>query len=122
MFFINEEIYQGMITDLSYLKSLASDDDSFIRDMINIFIEQVDEYKTAMPELLLKADYDRLSKMAHKAKSSLAVMGMAEVADMLQKLEILAQKGDEIESYAGMIDLFITKSDEAIHELQQAYP
>lgn len=111
-----------MITDLSYLKSLASDDDSFIRDMINIFVEQIEEYKTEMPELLKNENYDKLSKIAHKAKSSVAVMGMSAEAEMLQKLELLALKSDETDSYAGMIDLFIAKTEEAIQELEQAYP
>lgn len=111
-----------MITDLSYLKSLANDDESFIRDMINIFTEQVEEYKKEMPDLLRNAEYVKLSKVAHKAKSSLSVMGMAAEAELLQKLEVLALKSDETESYAGMIDRFITKSEQAIKELEQAYP
>ncbi len=111
-----------MITDLSYLKSLASNDESFIRDMINIFNEQLDEYKTEMPELLKNAEYDKLSKMAHKAKSSVAVMGMKAEAEMLQKLEIMALKSEEIDTYPGMIDLFFERIEGAIKELEEAYP
>ena len=86
-----------MITDLTYLKSLASEDESFIRDMINIFREQFEEYAKEMPELLEEAEFIKLSKMAHKAKSSVAVMGMSAVADMLQKLEMLAKSGEQSE-------------------------
>ena len=111
-----------MITDLSYLKSLASDDESFIRDMINIFNEQIEEYKTEMPVLLENADYDKLSMMAHKAKSSVAVMGMSAEAEILQKLEIMAKSGDGVDRYGKMIEQILEKMDAAIDELEQAYP
>ncbi len=111
-----------MITDLSYLKSLANNDESFIRDMINIFKEQFEEYRIEMPDLLEKSDFNNLSKMAHKAKSSVAVMGMTSEADILQKLEILSKTGKQSEDYAEMINIFITQTSEAISELEQTYP
>lgn len=111
-----------MITDLTYLKSLANDDESFIRDMINIFKEQIEEYKTQMPEFLESANFDRLSKMAHKAKSSVAVMGMNSEAELLKELEILAKNSEQVERYEGMLESFFKKSDEALNELKAAYP
>ena len=112
----------GMITDLTYLKSLANDDESFIRDMINIFKEQIEEYKIQMPELLVNSDYNSLSKMAHKAKSSVAVMGMAAEAEKLKELEALARNSKETERYEEMVRHFLRKSGEAIAELDAAYP
>jgi HPt (histidine-containing phosphotransfer) domain-containing protein len=111
-----------MITDLSYLKTLASDDESFIRDMINIFREQFEEYAQGMPELLEKTDFINLSKLAHKAKSSVAVMGMSTVADTLQKLEVLAKTGDQSELYGEIVQNFLDQTRLAIDELEQAYP
>ncbi len=111
-----------MITDLTYLKSLASDDESFIRDMINIFKEQFEEYAQEMPEMLKKTDFSNLSKMAHKAKSSVAVMGMSAVAEMLQKLEIHAKIGEQSDVYGEIIQNFLDQTRLAIEELEQAYP
>lgn len=111
-----------MITDLAYLKSLANEDETFIRDMINIFKEQFIEYQERMPELLEKSDYTNLSKLAHKVKSSVAVMGMSAEADHLQRLEILAKTGEQAESYKEIIQNFIDKTRLAIKELELAYP
>ena len=86
-----------MITDLNYLKTMSGGDAKFIREMIDLFREQIDEYTILMPDLLVKRDYDGLSKTAHKAKSSVAVMGMTQVADLLKDLEVLANKGKETE-------------------------
>jgi HPt (histidine-containing phosphotransfer) domain-containing protein len=107
-----------MITDLNYLKTMSGGDDNFIREMIDLFREQIGEYKQFMPELLRNKDYDSLSKMAHKAKSSVAVMGMAQVADQLKDLEILANKGEEVDRYESFVNEFLEQCELALIELE----
>ncbi len=107
-----------MITDLNYLKTMSGGDSNFIREMIELFREQIDEYRQQMPELLRSGNYDGLSKMAHKAKSSVSVMGMNQVADLLKELELLAQEGKQVKRYEGMIQEFLDQSQLAIEELQ----
>jgi len=97
---------------------MSGGDDAFIREMINLFREQIDEYKKSMPELLRKKDYDSLSKMAHKAKSSVAVMGMSHVADQLKDLEILAHKEEEVDRYESLVNEFLEQSELALKELE----
>ena len=108
-----------MITDLNYLKTMSGGDDKFIAEMIDLFRDQIDEYKELMPQLLRNKNYNDLAKLAHKAKSSVAVMGMNHVADLLKKLEILAHEEKEIERYNGMIDEFLEQSQIALEELNQ---
>ena len=107
-----------MITDLNYLKTMSGGDAKFIREMIDLFREQIDEYTILMPDLLVKRDYDGLSKTAHKAKSSVAVMGMSQVAELLKDLEVLANKGKETERYNSMIDEFLEQGRLAVQELE----
>lgn len=110
-----------MITDLNYLKTMSGGDSKFIREMIDLFREQIEEYKVIMPELLQKKDYDGLSKIAHKAKSSVAVMGMSEVAELLKDLEIITHKEIEVERYEALIVHFLEQSELAITELESTY-
>lgn len=107
-----------MITDLNYLKTMSGGDAKFIQEMIALFRDQIEEYKQYMPDLLRKKDYDNLSKMAHKAKSSVAVMGMAKVAEDLKELEILAHEGKDVEKYESMVAHFLEQSRLAIEELE----
>ena len=109
-----------MITDLNYLKTMSGGDSKFISEMITLFSEQIDEYESIMPDLLEKKDYNGLSKIAHKAKSSVAVMGMTEVADLLKDLEILAHDEKEVEKYEPMIKRFLEQCKLAITELQSS--
>ena len=107
-----------MITDLNYLKTMSGWDSRFITEMIGLFREQVEEYTKLMPELLEKEAYADLGKLAHKAKSSVSVMGMTETADLLKKLEILAGEGKSPERYAGMVNTFLEQIHMALSELE----
>lgn len=109
-----------MITDLNYLKTMSGGDANFIAEMVSLFKEQMDEYSALMPRLLLEKDYDGLSKVAHKAKSSVAVMGMSSVAELLKKLEVLAHEEKEKEQYENMINEFLEKGNLAVIELEQS--
>lgn len=107
-----------MIADLNYLKTMSGGDSKFINEMIELFREQIEEYKLYMPDLLRRKDYENLSKMAHKAKSSVAVMGMSAVAETLKELEILAKEQKEVERFESMVSYFLEQSQLAIKELQ----
>jgi HPt (histidine-containing phosphotransfer) domain-containing protein len=108
-----------MITDLNYLRTMSEGDDNFINEMIGIFKDQILEYAEEMPRLLKDADYGKLSKLAHKAKSSVAIMGMAEEADSLMELETLARNGKDSDTYKTYIDRFIANCKIAVSELDK---
>ena len=97
---------------------MSGGDSNFIQEMIGLFREQIEEYKQHMPELLRKKDYDNLSKMAHKAKSSVAVMGMNEMAELLKELEILALEEKEVDRYESIVNEFLEQLQLAIKELE----
>ena len=82
-----------MKTDLSYLKSMSGDNQELIHEMIEIFTSQVEEFMVEMQDLLDDDDYEALGKLAHKAKSSVAIMGMNNLAKKLKELESLTQNG-----------------------------
>jgi len=109
-----------MITDLNYLKTMSGGDAIFIAEMISLFREQMEEYAELMPKLLLEKDYDGLSKLAHKAKSSVAVMGMKAVAELLKELEILAHEEKDKDRYDGMVGEFLKQGKLAVTELEQS--
>lgn len=108
-----------MITDLSYLHSMSDNDNMFIIEMVEIFREQIKEYTGKMNEMLDKSDYANLSKLAHKAKSSVAIMGMEKEVELLGTLEKKSKERLDIESYEGMIKVFIQNSEEALKELDE---
>jgi HPt (histidine-containing phosphotransfer) domain-containing protein len=107
-----------MKTDLSYLKTMSGDNQELIQEMIEIFTCQVGEFEVEMQSLLDREEYDLLGKLAHKAKSSVAIMGMDHLSAKLKELEMLATSKKEVDKYQSYINLFRSECAEAVSELE----
>ena len=108
-----------MRTDLNYLKTMSGDDPELMTEMIEIFNNQVIELKEEMQELLNRKEFINLGKVAHKAKTSVAIMGMNDLAFSLKQLENEAKDGRNTEKYQDYIDNFGIETEEAIKELNE---
>ena len=107
-----------MKTDLRYLEHMTEGDKALIKEMIGIFSTQVREYGVLMNRYLKEGNWNELGKMAHKAKSTVAIMGMKALSERLKLLEVFASKGENQESYAGIVNHFTSECEEAVKELQ----
>jgi len=105
------------IVDVSYLEEVCGGSKEIVSEMISIFEDQVAEFYSEMSKLLLEKKYNDLGLLAHKAKSSIAIMGMQELAQKLKDLELTAKDEVEIEKYPGYLSDFKIQTDIAITEL-----
>jgi HPt (histidine-containing phosphotransfer) domain-containing protein len=101
-----------------YLDSIAGDDPQIIEEIVNMFKDQSAEIFEEMKVLHSKKDYMMLGMLAHKAKSSVAIMGMNELAAMLKTFELSAKDGKDSELYESYITKFGTDTRAAISELE----
>ena len=106
-----------MKTDLTYLREMSGGNTELVLEMIGIFRNQVVEFATEMEDLLKKKQYELLGKLAHKAKSSVAIMGLNELASDLKQLENNARESKNPESYPELIEKFKRETAEAVKEL-----
>jgi HPt (histidine-containing phosphotransfer) domain-containing protein len=104
--------------DLTYLLSMTEGNKELILEIIDIFVVQVEEFWIEMQDLLNKKDYDSLGKLAHKAKSSVAIIGMQAMSKKLRELEILCMEGKNSEKYQDVISDFKSECLIVIQELQ----
>jgi anti-anti-sigma factor len=91
-----------------YLEMVTGNDSGLIRELVVMFKEQTAEIFRDMKSLLSGKEYTSLGLLAHKAKSSVAIMGMESLAEMLKQLELKAKEGIETEKY----DYYITRFGE----------
>lgn len=89
-----------------------------VLEMISIFREQVSEFSIEMDKHLASQDYESLGKLAHKAKSSVSIMGLQDLAIDLKDLENLAREGKKTESYSGIVENFKQVAKVALQELE----
>ncbi len=107
----------SMKTDLSYLQEMSGGNKDLVMEMISIFKSQVTEFAVNMENHLNNKEFELLGKLAHKAKSSVSIMGLNELAKDLKKLENLAKEGKKTEQYPVLIRKFKKETEEAIEEL-----
>jgi len=107
-----------MNTDLNYLESMTEGNKGLIKELIGIFSTQVEEYSGQMQKFLVDQNWGELSKLAHKAKSTVAIMGMKDLSEILKQLEVLAKEGKKVDSYSEMIDHFCSECKIAVAELK----
>ena len=108
-----------MITDLTYLKGMSGENPQIIKEMITIFIEQAEGYIRDIQKNFDEKNYIALGKLAHKAKSSISIMGMNELAADMKTLELLTKEGQEEEKYPELVKKFIAQTQLAIAELKE---
>lgn len=104
-------------TNLSYLKEVSGEDPEFMKEMINIFISQIPEFIENMENHFKEGNYIDLGKEAHKAKSSVIIMGMEELGIKMKELQLLTEKNENIETYQNYISEFKNQCQGAIEEL-----
>ena len=106
------------IINLSYLETMFEGDKKAIKDIIEVFKSQVPELIQEMNYALKNKDWKALSEIAHKSKSSVAIMGINELADDLKTLELLAKQQKDTEKYPQIVEKFENICNEAVKELE----
>jgi len=107
--------------NLDYIKSMAGDNEELIREMAEIFVSQIPEFNEIFDSLYEEEDWLNLGMQAHKAKSSVAIMGMDDLAAMLKEFELLAKESKSPEKYAGFIRRFREEAGHAVEELKEHF-
>ena len=105
-------------TDLNYLKTITEGNNAIVREMIEMFILQVPEFIKNLNSLYQSGQYPALGKEAHKAKSSLQIMGMTDLEKEMKQFQLKTIEGVDVESYPMHIRNFEIQCEAAIKELQ----
>lgn len=100
-----------------YLDSVSGGDPEIIREIVNMFKDQSIEIYNEMESHLSDKNYTSLGLLAHKAKSSVAIMGMNDLAQTLKTFEQEAKEGIGSELYESYLFKFKTETEGAFIEL-----
>ena len=104
--------------NMEYLDSVSGGDPEIIREIVNMFKDQSIEMYNEMKSHFSGKNYISLGLLAHKAKSSVAIMGMNDLALMLKTFELQAREGKESELYESYITRFKMETEAAVKELE----
>jgi len=107
------------LTDLSYLEEIAGGEATVMKEFIELFLEQITEFKSEMQFQLQNQQWGELGKTAHKAKSSVMTFGLNELGQHLKQLQIKTTQLTEVESYPADVEEFIRVINVAEQELKK---
>jgi HPt (histidine-containing phosphotransfer) domain-containing protein len=104
--------------NMEYLDSVAGGDPSIINELVVLFKQQSAEIYHEMKSFLESKNYASLGLLAHKAQSSVAIMGMSKLAEMLKTFELQAREGKDPQLYEQYLERFRKETEEATRELE----
>lgn len=110
---------QTQLTNLDYLKEITGGEPEVMNEFIQMFFDQLPEFRNGMTSYLAEKKYKELGEIAHKAKSSVMTFGMNELGYRLKELQLKTQKLEDIENYPVYVEEFINEIAQAEKELKE---
>jgi len=113
-----ESIPTGKLYDLTMIHGLSGGDESFIRQMVELFIDtmpaSVIEFQTTVDH----KQWDAMGKLAHKLKSTTGSMGMDCIKDEIRSVEINCKKNENLEETPALVEKCIQVINQTVIQLK----
>lgn len=93
--------------DFTYLRTNVTDDESFIKQLLLIFLTSLDADVEVLTEAVENRNHEHTRSATHKVKSSFRSLGIAEITEMLQTLENHAKATEPYDQIQPLFDNFI---------------
>jgi PAS domain S-box-containing protein len=103
--------------DLTYLREVSGNNEEFIREMIQTFVQTIPPILSQMNTSLSRQDWEKLSRLAHQIKPSLALMGMNDLRSQVLYIEQNGKSRDNLEQLPVKTQDFIIYCEQIIPEL-----
>ncbi|MBS1934931.1 MAG: Hpt domain-containing protein [Bacteroidetes bacterium] len=110
--------FSEKLYDLSMVQSVSGGDESFIKKMVALFIETVPKNVGELNEAFNQENWDQVSKLAHKLKSTVDSMGIKSLKTEIREVESFAKQKESLEKIPGLIEKINLIIDQCIHQLQ----
>lgn len=108
---------QPRVTSLNYLNEITGGESEITKEFIQMFFDQLPEFRGGMTSFLAEKQWKELGELAHKAKSSVMTFGMNDLGHQLKELQLKTQKLEDIESYPVYVTEFMNLIARAEAEL-----
>ncbi len=92
--------------DLTYLTDMSGGDPDVMKEVLNIYLEQIPEFISEYNAALHEKDFKRIASISHKAKTSVAIAGFNTLREELIRLENHANDNpDSTEISVRLVDI-----------------
>ncbi len=112
----SEKIY-----DLSMVQAIAGGDAGFIKKMVQIFLDTMPLSVDQLQKELQDQNWDALSKLAHKMKSTIDSMGLVALKDVIRTIEGNAKHKHELDGLPKHVSKVAEVLANCVQQLKQDF-
>jgi CheY-like chemotaxis protein len=105
--------------DLSYLRSISNDNEDFIIEMMQTFVQTIPGILDEMKACLLDKNWEKLSKLAHQIKPSFTLMGIHDLRSTILFIEENGKNKTNLAELAKVASEFILSCRSLIGDFNQ---
>jgi len=102
----------------AHLESITEGDEKFKQELIDVFVQQIPILSAGLEKALQEKNYQQLGAIAHKTKSSVALMGIESLRQDMATLEAKTKAGEDEDSYSAIVTNFISVSTDVLAEIE----
>ncbi|MBA4165999.1 MAG: response regulator [Chitinophagaceae bacterium] len=107
--------------DLSMVEAISAGDRSFIGKMLKLFLDTVPASLKEMRTHTDKREWQELSKVAHKLKSTVDSMGIAEIQPLIRQVESSSKTGSNVEGIPALVKNIMEVMDRVMAQVKKDY-
>jgi len=96
--------FSEKLYDLSMVQSVSGGDESFIKKMVSLFIETVPKNVDELNMAFKQENWEQVSKLAHKLKSTVDSMGIRSLKTEIREVESFAKQKESLEKLPQLIE------------------
>ncbi|MFZ4799310.1 MAG: Hpt domain-containing protein [Bacteroidia bacterium] len=90
--------------DLTYLNEISGGDSSFIKEMLDLFINTTAIEVNEFDHLLAEGNYEAIGQLAHKMKAPIQMIGASVLFDRLRTIENDGKNRTNLEAIPNLIN------------------
>lgn len=106
------------LTNLDNLHDMANGDQEFMKEMVVIFLEDTPLYVKELEAAVKNNDWEGISRVSHKMKSSVRVFGVESLVDSLVALEFIEKEDNKAEVAKKHLSVVQEKVAASLEELK----
>ncbi|MEO1053238.1 MAG: ATP-binding protein [Bacteroidota bacterium] len=107
------------VIDLTYLKNISNNDDTFMVEMIETFIKNTGSAIEEIKVKLEEEDWNEVGNIAHRIKPSITFMGIESMKPVIKNIEDYSKNEKHLEEVPQLFESFTAAIEVAFKELKE---
>lgn len=103
--------------NLTYLKHLSSGNENFEREMLELFVSEVSKDVLELNDAFANSDFNTISNIGHKLKSSIQLIGYESLLEKLSAIELFKNKTTLTSEEQALFEYLIKQLEHSFTEI-----